>query len=169
MLRGFAIYELLILAYIAFAIYFIVKLIKANRPQKVERHNKAQTVKFCRNCGTATEGSASACINCGFPPLTEQKYCHNCGIETKEDQVLCVNCKTTLRNEVLLNSSNKQEPDVIAAIVGFLLPIVGLVLYLVWKEDYPGKAGSAKMGAIAAVKLLIAILVVMALIVMAFY
>lgn len=160
MFARIGIYELLMLAYIAFAIYSIVKLVKANKPQNTEKQNKAQKVNFCRNCGASTEGLASACINCGFPPLTEQKYCHNCGKETKEGQALCVNCKTSFNDQAALNGSNKKEPDVVAAIVGLLLPIVGLVLYLVWKESYPGKAGSAKMGAIVSLKL-IAILIVM--------
>lgn len=37
------------------------------------------------------------------------------------------------------------------AFLGFLIPVVGLILYLVWKQDYPLKAKSAGKGALVGV------------------
>lgn len=39
-------------------------------------------------------------------------------------------------------------PSVLGIILGFLFPIVGLILYLVWKPDYPRKAKSAGVAAL---------------------
>lgn len=37
------------------------------------------------------------------------------------------------------------------AVLGFFIPIVGLILYLVWKNEYPMRARSAGKGALVSV------------------
>lgn len=43
---------------------------------------------------------------------------------------------------------NSNESTAGWAVLGFFIPIVGLILYLVWKADYPAKAKSAGKGAL---------------------
>ncbi len=67
-----------------------------------------------------------------------------------------------------------QSSDIGYAFLGFFLPIVGLILYLVWKPTYPNRARCAGIGALisaivtgASLLLALAIVVVYVIIVFA--
>jgi len=47
------------------------------------------------------------------------------------------------------------------AVLGFLFPLVGLVLYLVWKDDRPGDANMAGKGALVSVIISVALMVIL--------
>lgn len=63
------------------------------------------------------------------------KYCVHCGKELLDDAVVCPNCGCPVP------SQPKDEPDKVLNIIAFLLPIVGLILYLVYHDKAPVKAG----------------------------
>ena len=48
-------------------------------------------------------------------------------------------------------SNENDSPSIGFAILCFLIPLLGLILYLVWKDDYPLKAKSCGKGAIIGV------------------
>ncbi len=77
-------------------------------------------------------------------------YCRNCGKEIDDLAVVCVNCgySTTFAKQ---KSNPDDKPSKLFAVLGFFLPIVGLVLYLVYNDKEPKKAKSAGKGAIAGV------------------
>ena len=89
------------------------------------------------------------------------KYCPHCGKELVEGAVVCLNCGRSV-NEINTNSNpvspssyttraNSNVPDAPntgMAVLGFFIPIVGLVLYLLWKDTTPLKAKSAGKGAL---------------------
>ena len=50
------------------------------------------------------------------------------------------------------------------AVLGFFIPLVGLILYLVWKDDKPGDSRMAGKGALISVVVSIAIFVLMILV-----
>ena len=113
------------------------------------KNNNIITVNHCRNCGsTVNNKNDQVCLNCGFLPLTSQNYCQECGGKTDMGQEICMNCGFKLLNKLPVERSNEEDIDLVAGIIGFLLPIVGLILYLVWNENKPGKAKSAGYGAI---------------------
>lgn len=86
------------------------------------------------------------------------KYCHYCGKQIADEAVICVNCGRTVPTAAanpVLNTQGKKtpaEPDApsfIYALVGFVLPLVGIILYFVEKESgAPLRARSALRGAI---------------------
>ena len=59
-------------------------------------------------------------------------YCKYCGAKLKDEHADCPKCGKNNR----LNS-NDDAKDFRFALLGFLVPIAGLVLYLVWKKDSP--------------------------------
>lgn len=111
----------------------------------------------CRNCGSEVPSLNNPCTKCGFLPLTGNSYCQECGYETRLGEEICVNCdkrlryleKSPTRN---YNNYSQNEIDVpntganIAACCSLPftggLPIVGLILYLVWKDEKPNAANS---------------------------
>ena len=86
-------------------------------------------------------------------------YCRNCGKELDDSFKVCPYCGTRVDNEPLnqqpnLNYSNTR--DVVEedsgnfgwALLGFLFPLVGLILFLVWHDNKPKSAKKAGIGAL---------------------
>jgi hypothetical protein len=75
------------------------------------------------------------------------KYCSNCGNEVKETQDVCLQC-----GHRLTSVHYGAEGDTFGwAVLGFFFPIVGLILYLVWKDERPKASLSAGKGALISV------------------
>lgn len=87
------------------------------------------------------------------------KYCVNCGKELADNAAFCSECGSEQTAEAVVVTNNTYEkPQAPAdgssfgfAVLGFLLPLVGLILYLVWKDSTPLKAKSAGKGALISV------------------
>ena len=74
-------------------------------------------------------------------------YCKNCGAQINDQAVICPHCGV----------SQETKPAVVDnggfgwGALGFCIPIVGLVLYLVWKDTKPRTAKAAGKGALVSV------------------
>lgn len=74
-------------------------------------------------------------------------YCKNCGAQINDQAVICPMCGV----------SQETKPAVVDnggfgwGALGFCIPIVGLVLYLVWKDTKPRTAKAAGKGALISV------------------
>lgn len=119
---------------------------KGNDPNQFQKvANGKKSVNYCRNCGSAIKEGQYVCASCGFAPINGYHHCQQCSTSTKQGQKICTMCGFELL-DVMYKS--KEEPATGMALVGFVLPILGLILYLVWNESRPGKANSALTGAI---------------------
>jgi len=82
------------------------------------------------------------------------KYCSNCGKELPENAYVCLNCGVKV-NGTNINSNNvvsKEDKGGFGwGALGFFVPIAGLVLYLVWKDERPKCAKSVGIGALVSV------------------
>ena len=65
-------------------------------------------------------------------------YCSKCGKEIYENTVICPHCGVQL-GEI-------DKPNIGVAFLGFLFPLIGFILYLVWHNKFPKKATSAING-----------------------
>ena len=90
------------------------------------------------------------------------KYCTKCGTQLADDAKFCSSCGTAqsaaYSSQYRYNDqpiSNTSKPAVNdgksfgLALLGFFVPLVGLILYLIWKDDTPLRAKSAGKGALA--------------------
>ena len=84
----------------------------------------------CRQCGANIEYGATVCPSCGAP-------------------VAPPSAPPTYNNPVVANSGD--APNVGFMVLSIFFPVVGLILYLVWKNEYPLKAKSCGKGAIIGV------------------
>lgn len=75
-------------------------------------------------------------------------YCSKCGKEVNDDAVVCVHCGCAIENEKTSIANQNDAPNTGFAVLGFLIPLVGLILYLVNKDTAPLKAKSARKGAL---------------------
>ena len=83
-------------------------------------------------------------------------YCQKCGAENPEIAIFCNKCGNDLKkisNTPISSSYNSQPVNSNESssigwnILSFLLPIVGLILYFIWKNTYPKKAGNVLVAA----------------------
>ena len=74
-------------------------------------------------------------------------YCKNCGQEIENQAVVCPYCGTQQKELV----SNDDTGSLGWGILGCCIPVVGLVLWLVWKDTKPKNAKTAGMGALVSV------------------
>lgn len=68
-------------------------------------------------------------------------YCSNCGKEIDDLSKHCVYCGVPTNSQN--TSSNIQDDNQTGCLIGglcFFFPIVGLILYLIWKETKPESA-----------------------------
>ncbi|QVK18663.1 zinc ribbon domain-containing protein [Mycoplasmatota bacterium] len=75
-------------------------------------------------------------------------FCNNCGKEVNDNQAVCLNCGASI------NSSDTYVVDNGGfgwGLLGFCIPVVGLVLFLVWNETKPRTAKAAGIGALVSV------------------
>lgn len=76
-------------------------------------------------------------------------YCKNCGRKIYDDTEICPYCSTPTHSHN--NFQSQDKPSIGFGILGFFIPLVGFILYLVYKDKSPKKAKSAGKGAIAGV------------------
>ena len=74
-------------------------------------------------------------------------FCSKCGKEINNDAVVCVHCGCAVKNNTV-TAAAEDAPNTGFAVLGFFIPLVGLILYLVNKDTHPQKAKSAGKGAL---------------------
>ena len=74
------------------------------------------------------------------------KYCNKYGHELNDEAVVCTSCGCAQPGKSV--QSDYGENTTGWAVLGFLIPIVGLILYLVWKDTMPNRSAAAGKGAL---------------------
>ena len=91
---------------------------------------------FCRNCGKEIEDNAVACNECGAAQVVES---------------------TPVEPTPIVEPTHPAESPVVDnggfgwGLLGCCIPIVGLILFLVWKDTKPKTAKAAGIGALVSV------------------
>lgn len=71
-------------------------------------------------------------------------FCNHCGTPLAEGARFCSKCGHAIQN----NAAQSDDSTWGFSLLGFFLPIVGLVLYLVWHDTLPKRAKASGIGAI---------------------
>lgn len=93
-------------------------------------------------------------------------YCPNCGEPIPDGARFCAKCGTSVNgdypNETYRNSPsyNNDNGSFGWAVLGFFIPLIGLILYLVWKDEKPKSAKRAGKGALVSVIIYLIIMVI---------
>ncbi len=108
-------------------------------------------------------------------------YCPNCRtpMHSNGQENVCPNCGTKINNQQMYGNQQQygpygpqqspqqygprpdDHPSFGYGCLGYFIPIVGLILYLVWKNDYPLKAKSAGKGALISVIVNVVVSIIM--------
>ena len=86
-------------------------------------------------------------------------FCKNCGSQIDDRAVICPHCGTPTENYSNQAPAYNNSPatnladskSIGFAVLCFFFPVVGLILYLIWKDTYPLRARSCGKGAIIGV------------------
>ena len=74
-------------------------------------------------------------------------YCKHCGKEIDDKAVICPHCGVQQGNL----STDKDSGSIGWSLLGCCIPLVGLILFLVWKDSQPNNAKKAGIGALVGV------------------
>lgn len=70
-------------------------------------------------------------------------FCKNCGKEIDEKAFCCPNCGALIENLATPQGVMQEDkPSAGFAVLSFFIPLVGLVLWLTWRDKTPLKAKS---------------------------
>lgn len=89
-------------------------------------------------------------------------YCKNCGKEIDDSAVVCPHCGVSQKAEE--NAGVVDNGGFGWGLLGCCIPLVGLILFLVWKDTKPKTSKAAGIGALISVGLSIAIYIILFLI-----
>lgn len=96
-------------------------------------------------------------------------YCKNCGCSLPDDATKCENCGAVLSYGFEAGKTipvNEEKGSVLLGILGFLFPLIGLILYLAMMHSEPKKAKSAGKGALTAFIIYLVFIVIVTISVM---
>ena len=81
------------------------------------------------------------------------KYCTKCGQQIHDDASICIHCGcATSVSATQVAPAVQDAPNAGFAVLGFFIPLVGLILYLIFSNNgQPLKAKSAGKGALIGV------------------
>lgn len=77
-------------------------------------------------------------------------FCVNCGKEIDEKAEICPHCGVRVKRSASAAFEN-DAPSAGFAVLCFFFPVIGLILYLIWKDDFPLRAKSCGKGALVSV------------------
>jgi DNA-directed RNA polymerase subunit RPC12/RpoP len=78
-------------------------------------------------------------------------YCTNCGKEISDHAAKCSECGAYQQSQQVYRNVAPDTGGFGWGLLGFCVPIAGLVLYLVWMHDRPRTAKAAGLGALISV------------------
>ncbi len=73
-------------------------------------------------------------------------YCPNCGEKVDNNAYVCVRCGFKLRSDNVENSND--NGSIAWGILGFLVPIAGIIIYFIMKKDNPKNSKMAIRGSL---------------------
>lgn len=76
-------------------------------------------------------------------------YCSNCGNKVDRGAYVCPKCGVLLKKNQV--SSSNDTGSIGYGILGYFIPLVGLILYLCWRDEKPNNAKVAGKGALISV------------------
>ena len=97
------------------------------------------------------------CINCDSNVKESAIYCPNCGFRVDEKAKKVKTAVVTNKEE---EEETKQSSSSIGwGFLGFFIPLVGLILFLVWRSERPSDSKAAGIGALIRVCLSIVFMI----------
>ncbi|MBP3635324.1 MAG: zinc ribbon domain-containing protein [Bacilli bacterium] len=78
-------------------------------------------------------------------------YCSKCGKKLDNKAIFCSECGNEVNNQTVVSNTNNVKNSGSSfgwGVLGFFIPLAGLILFLVWKTDRPKDSKAAGIGAL---------------------
>ncbi len=76
-------------------------------------------------------------------------YCKKCGAQLNDQDAYCAQCGTSHQSQSTQDQvTNTENGYWLWGLLGFCIPVVGLILFIIWKDTKPKAAKSAGIGAL---------------------
>lgn len=108
----------------------------------------------CPSCGATIAAGSAFCGSCGSKVEPAEAYSAQTAAEQQgmaNTAQPAMNAAQAAPNYPYRQASPMDAPSTGYAVLCFFFPVVGLILYLVWKDEFPMRAKSAGKGAIIGV------------------
>ena len=90
-------------------------------------------------------------------------YCRKCGEVIDDEAVICPKCG--VQQSEFKTTASDDDGSVLWLLLGFLIPVAGLILWIMWKDEKPRSARMAGVGFLAGLVLwLIGVMAVLSMI-----
>lgn len=76
-------------------------------------------------------------------------FCKKCGKEILDDAIICVHCGCSTQDTA--KPATNDAPSTGMAVLGFFIPLAGLIIWLINKDSKPRMAKSAGKGALVGI------------------
>lgn len=106
---------------------------------------------YCKNCGEFVPKNREECPFCGSKDL----YVEEKQVETNKKEEKEVKQAKPVQQVQRYDDYRNDYSSFGISLVCFLVPFAALILYMVWKDEYPLKAASASRGGLIALILTI--------------
>ena len=73
------------------------------------------------------------------------KFCSKCGKELNDEAAICLNCGCAQEG---VRPKENDSKSFGFGVLGFFFPLVGLILWLIWRDEAPLRARSVGLGAL---------------------
>ena len=131
-----------------------------------------ENIKFCPNCGQELEDDVIE-VTKDNSQYEQINYCRFCGEKLNPNASFCPRCGNSVNDQINNNNTyqyqnvqqERDAPSVGFGILSFFFPIVGLVLFITWRNTLPLKAKSCGIPALVSVILNILLSICYAIIV----
>ena len=82
-------------------------------------------------------------------------YCRKCGAEIDDEAVICPKCGVEQKPRNV-----NDDGSILWAVIGFLIPIVGIILFAIWHSEKPKCAKMSIIGALVSIGVAIVIWII---------
>ena len=89
-------------------------------------------------------------------------FCKFCGKEVVTDASVCIHCGRRLDYDKSHNYDKDGGNAALWGILGFFVPLAGLILFLVWRKERPKDAKAVGLGALVSVAFEAAVIIIVA-------
>ena len=114
---------------------------------------------FCKQCGKEIEDGSSFCPFCGAGQADDAQAQQQAQSQQAQQQAQSQQPQQPYQapynnnpyNQTYYAPPKPQESGAGWGVLGFFFPVVGLILFLVWKDDHPARSKGAGIGALVGV------------------
>lgn len=128
---------------------------------------------FCKQCGKEIEDGSSFCPFCGASQADDAQPQQQAQNQQAQQQAQSQQPQQPYQapynnnpyNQPYYQAPKPQESGAGWGVLGFFFPVVGLILFLVWKDDHPARSKGAGIGALVSVILYVVFIILYVIII----